>query len=156
MEATRIGRRLVIIAAVGFGTLIVAIWIVIGVEPFKHKSMSYDVLSCKQAKVSSDAKLTSHWDKDDFVISASACSNCSDHVESVSAQAIGNFVLIQLHFVTSSVSAACNCEHPTIARLSELQKRDYKVLRIGSPWIDLSSCTLPPLAVPAALPPVRQ
>lgn len=132
----RRGRLVAIVSAVTV-LVVLFVWGIIAIEPFKHEASSFDVLSCDTGASSGpdDQGLTSRWDNDDLMIDAKVCSNCADSVESVTAQVIGPLVLVaaKISAPSSGIRTGCNCAHATQLRLSGLSRREYRIVRT---WIE--------------------
>jgi hypothetical protein len=120
-------------AAAIFVACLVAGWLVVQFEPFRHAALSFEAPQSCAADVTKGfgkGGFASRWEGDDFVIRGSSCANCAKAIESVSAQAVGGFVLLKINFSSPEMRAACNCQHRVVAKLSKLPKADYRVVRV--------------------------
>ena len=117
-----------------FLLLTLAVGIVVILEPFKLTNVLLDASKTCEPQFEWNATTTSQWDRDVLTVHVSACENCNRRIEGASAQVLGSFVLLRLMFSTSP-PAACNCPHSAVLRLADVPRRDYTVIRLGSPWV---------------------
>jgi hypothetical protein len=133
-------RRAVFIAAVSSGVVVLTLWSVVALEPFKHEETSFEVpKACSPdaiVKGPRSSTLSSKWENGALVIRATESAYCSDSVQQVSAQVIGALVFLRIKYDSPHPPTACYCEHASIIRLSKLPQRDYKVMRIGTASMD--------------------
>jgi hypothetical protein len=126
-----------IVTAVVVSAVAIAGWVIIVQEPFKHEALSYETPeNCPGGSIKAPPgkRFVSRWDGDALVVHASVCANCSARIEKVSAQVLGDVVLMRIGIKRTPIPAACNCEHLTTIRLSSLPKRDYKIIGGESLW----------------------
>ncbi len=131
------------VSAVVVSAVAIAAWVIIVHEPFKHEALSYETPeNCPggSTKGPRGKRFVSRWDGDALVVHASVCANCSARIEKVSAQVVGDVVLMRIGVKRIQIPAACNCEHLTTIRLSSLPKRDYKIIGGESLWPGPVSC----------------
>ena len=128
-------RRWAIVAGIVVGALALAGWVIIEREPFRHEALSFETPeSCPggASKAPRRKQFISQWAGEDLVVRANICANCAAKIEDVSAQVLGNFILMRISAPTRGHLAACDCEHSTNIRISSLPKRDYQIVRTDS------------------------
>jgi len=134
VAAKRGWPRLGVFVAATSATLVIGAWIFLTFEPLKHEAIAFEVAGECNASAPRDATVASSWNQDIFVIRAAEYPNCVEATKAVSAQIIGNQILLRITYHSpSGTYVACRCEKVTLVRLSELPRRDYVVTRIGWP-----------------------
>ncbi len=112
---------------------IVAVWAFLEFEPFRHEVISFEGPKlCESGTRGRNTYLT-EWDGADLVIRVREHTHCGESVGNVSAQLIAGQILLRVKYShpEGRPPAACICGYVTTVRMSQLQKRDYTVRRVG-------------------------
>jgi hypothetical protein len=128
-------RRVLMASIATLGAVALAYWVIVELEPFAHDGVSFETpAACAKAdsKGARGNTIVSEWADGTLTVRTSLCINCADHVENVTAQVLGDRVLVNPRIGSGKMHAACDCERPLIIRLKELPKRDYQILGIPS------------------------
>ena len=111
----------------------VAYWIVVELEPLRHEATSFEIpascaASSRQGPRSNS--MASEWSDGTLTVRTSVCINCRSNVASVTAQVLGDRVLLKIRSLSPGAYAQCDCEHPLVIRLGQLPQRDYKIMGV--------------------------
>jgi hypothetical protein len=113
---------------------VAAYGVVIGLEPFRHHATTFETpAQCadREGKAARNS-LTADWADATLTVRTSVCMNCAHRVGSVTAQVLGDRVLLNVRAEepADGMYAACDCARPVVVRLAQLPKRDYSIMGI--------------------------
>jgi len=132
---TWLPRRVLIALASAVATLAAGYWIVFELEPLAYAGVSYETPpSCagSDAERARGNSVVSEWADGTLTVRTSICANCADRIGGVSAQVLGERILLKVRIASGDMHAACDCARPLIVRLANLPKRDYRILGVPS------------------------
>lgn len=126
-------RRVLIASIASLAAIGLGYWAFWELEPFGHGAVSYETpTACSRPEGQRGNSIVTEWAGGTLTVRTSLCLNCADHIKDVTAQVLGERVLINPRIGSGDMDAACDCERPLIIRLKDLPKRDYQILGIPS------------------------
>jgi hypothetical protein len=114
---------------------IVGTGLLIALEPFRHSALSFAPSgACENAGGRRHpSSLRSEWKPRGLLIRAAENTYCGEAVSRVSAHVLGgdNFVRITYASPGDGPPAACLCGYTTHVLLADMERRPYRVRRVG-------------------------
>jgi hypothetical protein len=108
-------------------------------EPLRYRDLTLEqppVCGPEHSGAHHNSKFETAWESDRFVVRATEYPNCAEEFERASVHVVGDRVLLRIRYHSpTGESFACHCRKVTVVRLANLEKRDYRVVRISLlPW----------------------
>src|SRR5690242_252637 len=117
--------------SVAAAMLVIGYVILVRLEPFKHDAVSFEIPpSCAASDGKKGNTVTSEWKEGTLTVRTAICVNCSSRIDGVTAQVLGDRVLLNVLTSTGPMHAACDCEHPLVVRLARLPEREYTIMGV--------------------------
>ena len=135
MEQQDTGRRMARISAIVVVVMALGGWAFLEFEPLRHRAVSYETVpGCENSGGSRPGMYTTRWEGPTLLIRASEYPNCAEAVKRVSAHVLDDRLLLRIRYHSPSGERyACHCQKVTLVRLTDLPKRDYRVLPVWPP-----------------------